>query len=329
VTTKAQGFKEPSMRTRSRCSTSSKDEVSGCDADDRERQTTRWRSTPWQAAKMAATLQAATTSSRPILLLRVDYSGGHGLIGGDRKSSGGPDRRRVQFLAVAVRRSGLSAALIGRVQGRQIESSHRSVRVRAAGPGARSSRCRVTSSRRARLREHVERLHRAQTVPRARTRNATSAAPRVGRVARKVPQVRHRRLLRSPASVASPLPLRGGRGRRSQPPPAAARLAPGVRDRALSTRPCSEPHPPVNPRCVLRSRAASATAGRISLPSIPIRLRRSRRHREEDQRTVAFRPSSNQTRVAPIGRRPGASQRRGGERRTPSDALECPPECHS
>ena len=41
---------------------------------------------PWQAAKMAATLQAATTSSRPILL-RVDYSGGHGLIGGDRNQA--------------------------------------------------------------------------------------------------------------------------------------------------------------------------------------------------------------------------------------------------
>ena len=35
---------------------------------------------PWQAAKMAATLQADTTSGRPILL-RVDYAGGHGLIG--------------------------------------------------------------------------------------------------------------------------------------------------------------------------------------------------------------------------------------------------------
>jgi prolyl oligopeptidase len=35
---------------------------------------------PWQAAKMAATLQADNTSGRPILL-RVDYSGGHGLIG--------------------------------------------------------------------------------------------------------------------------------------------------------------------------------------------------------------------------------------------------------
>jgi prolyl oligopeptidase len=35
---------------------------------------------PWQAAKMAATLQADTASGNPILL-RVDYSGGHGLIG--------------------------------------------------------------------------------------------------------------------------------------------------------------------------------------------------------------------------------------------------------
>lgn len=38
---------------------------------------------PWQAAKMAATLQAATSSANPILL-RVDYEGGHGLIGGAR-----------------------------------------------------------------------------------------------------------------------------------------------------------------------------------------------------------------------------------------------------
>jgi prolyl oligopeptidase len=38
---------------------------------------------PWQAAKMAATLQDASTSGKPILL-RVDYEGGHGLIGGGR-----------------------------------------------------------------------------------------------------------------------------------------------------------------------------------------------------------------------------------------------------
>ena len=41
---------------------------------------------PWQAAKMAATLQAATASGRPILL-RVDYEGGHGLIGGGRSQA--------------------------------------------------------------------------------------------------------------------------------------------------------------------------------------------------------------------------------------------------
>jgi prolyl oligopeptidase len=35
---------------------------------------------PWQAAKMAATLQADNAGATPILL-RVDYSGGHGLIG--------------------------------------------------------------------------------------------------------------------------------------------------------------------------------------------------------------------------------------------------------
>jgi prolyl oligopeptidase len=38
---------------------------------------------PWQAAKMAATLQDASASGKPILL-RVDYEGGHGLIGGGR-----------------------------------------------------------------------------------------------------------------------------------------------------------------------------------------------------------------------------------------------------
>ena len=35
---------------------------------------------PWQAAKMAATLQADSGSGKPVLL-RVDYAGGHGLIG--------------------------------------------------------------------------------------------------------------------------------------------------------------------------------------------------------------------------------------------------------
>jgi prolyl oligopeptidase len=40
----------------------------------------------WQAAKMAATLQDATASSRPILV-RVDYDGGHGLIGGSRSQA--------------------------------------------------------------------------------------------------------------------------------------------------------------------------------------------------------------------------------------------------
>ncbi len=38
---------------------------------------------PWQAAKMAATLQDATASGKPILL-RVDYEGGHGGIGAGR-----------------------------------------------------------------------------------------------------------------------------------------------------------------------------------------------------------------------------------------------------
>jgi prolyl oligopeptidase len=41
---------------------------------------------PWQAAKMAATLQEDTGSAKPILL-RVDYEGGHGLIGGGRSQA--------------------------------------------------------------------------------------------------------------------------------------------------------------------------------------------------------------------------------------------------
>jgi prolyl oligopeptidase len=41
---------------------------------------------PWQAAKMAASLQYATASGKPILL-RVDYEGGHGLIGGGRSQA--------------------------------------------------------------------------------------------------------------------------------------------------------------------------------------------------------------------------------------------------
>jgi len=36
------------------------------------------RVAPWQAAKMTARLQAATSSGKPILL-RVDYDAGHGL----------------------------------------------------------------------------------------------------------------------------------------------------------------------------------------------------------------------------------------------------------
>ena len=41
---------------------------------------------PWQAAKMAAALQDATSSGKPILL-RVDYEGGHGGIGGGRSQA--------------------------------------------------------------------------------------------------------------------------------------------------------------------------------------------------------------------------------------------------
>jgi len=41
---------------------------------------------PWQAAKMAAALQAATAGGKPILL-RVDYEGGHGGIGGTKRQA--------------------------------------------------------------------------------------------------------------------------------------------------------------------------------------------------------------------------------------------------
>jgi prolyl oligopeptidase len=41
---------------------------------------------PWHMAKMAARLQAATTSGRPVLL-RVEYAGGHGGIGGTKKQA--------------------------------------------------------------------------------------------------------------------------------------------------------------------------------------------------------------------------------------------------
>lgn len=37
----------------------------------------------WEPGKMAARLQAATAGERPVLL-RVDYQGGHGTIGGTR-----------------------------------------------------------------------------------------------------------------------------------------------------------------------------------------------------------------------------------------------------
>jgi prolyl oligopeptidase len=39
---------------------------------------------PWEMAKMAARLQAATSSSKPILL-RVEFAGGHGGMGGTNK----------------------------------------------------------------------------------------------------------------------------------------------------------------------------------------------------------------------------------------------------
>lgn len=44
------------------------------------------RVSPWQMAKMAARLQAATSSGKPILL-RVDYTGGHNTIGATRSDT--------------------------------------------------------------------------------------------------------------------------------------------------------------------------------------------------------------------------------------------------
>jgi len=41
------------------------------------------RVVPWEPGKMASRLQAATASDKPVLL-RVDYQGGHGLIGGTK-----------------------------------------------------------------------------------------------------------------------------------------------------------------------------------------------------------------------------------------------------
>jgi prolyl oligopeptidase len=39
---------------------------------------------PWQMGKMAARMQAATSSGKPVLL-RVDFAGGHGGMGGTQK----------------------------------------------------------------------------------------------------------------------------------------------------------------------------------------------------------------------------------------------------
>ena len=45
------------------------------------RERTIRESLPWQVDKMAARLQAATSSGKPVLL-RVSYHGGHQIIGG-------------------------------------------------------------------------------------------------------------------------------------------------------------------------------------------------------------------------------------------------------
>ena len=39
---------------------------------------------PWEMAKMTARLEAATASGKPVLL-RVDFAGGHGIIGATRE----------------------------------------------------------------------------------------------------------------------------------------------------------------------------------------------------------------------------------------------------
>jgi len=41
---------------------------------------------PWQMAKMTAQLQASTSSGKPVLM-RVEYEGGHGGIGGTEKQA--------------------------------------------------------------------------------------------------------------------------------------------------------------------------------------------------------------------------------------------------
>jgi prolyl oligopeptidase len=55
------------------------------------------RVVPWEPGKMAARLQAATGSGKPILL-RVDYQGGHGTIGGTRAQAEVLDADQWSFL---------------------------------------------------------------------------------------------------------------------------------------------------------------------------------------------------------------------------------------
>jgi prolyl oligopeptidase len=42
------------------------------------------RVAPWEMGKMTARLQAATSSGKPVLL-RVDFAGGHGTMGGTKQ----------------------------------------------------------------------------------------------------------------------------------------------------------------------------------------------------------------------------------------------------
>ena len=60
---------------------------------------------PWQAAKMTATLQADTSSTNPVLL-RVDYDGGHGLIGAGRAQAVALTTDEYAFLLAAMHEPG-------------------------------------------------------------------------------------------------------------------------------------------------------------------------------------------------------------------------------
>ena len=82
----------------------------------------------WEAAKMAARLQAATSSGKPVLL-RIDYDAGHG-IGSTKKQRVRGARRRDRVPALAIRREGLPA----------LTPPQASIRASAETRGARAGR---------------------------------------------------------------------------------------------------------------------------------------------------------------------------------------------